>query len=149
MSQERKVNSLDGMAKLIGAVLGTAIEPDNTKRLANGRMNRPEDRGGMDIEWLNSEDGRFWLGLADQIGTDTNKLPKDQGRGTDLVANIRQIAQDPTRYGYEGIGKGNWDAVKTPNTQTEDEENFGYSDEDDISEFGYSEVNLEDWNVAV
>ena len=149
MTYEVKVNSLDGMAKLIGAVLGTAIEPDKTKRLANGRMNRPEDRGGHDIDWLNSEDGQFWLGLAEQVGTEVHKLPKHQGRSVDIVANIKQIAQDPTRYGYEGIGEGNWDAVLRPDLHTEDEENFGYSDEDDISEFGYSEVDIEDWNVAV
>jgi len=147
MGYQVKVNSMEGVAKLIGAVLGTAIEPDNTKRLANGRMNRPEERGGNGIEWLNSEDGKFWLQLAEQIGTETHKLPKDQGRSVDIVANIKQIAQDPTRYGYKGIGEGNWDAVKSPKTQAEDEENFGYSDEDDISEFGYSEIDLKEWAV--
>jgi len=86
----------EGMAQLIGAVIGTAIEPDKTHRLANGRMNRPEDRGGEDVEWLNSENGKFWLTLADQVGINTTA--------------IRQIAQDPKVYGYDGIGHGNWDA---------------------------------------
>tara|TARA_Y100000310_G_scaffold327151_1_gene393074 strand:- start:674 stop:1021 length:348 start_codon:yes stop_codon:yes gene_type:complete len=86
----------EGVAQLIGAVIGTAIEPENTYRLANGRMNRPEQRGGEDIEWLNSEDGEFWLNLADQVGIDT--------------AVIRQIAENPHAYGYDGIGHGDWDA---------------------------------------
>ena len=56
------------VAGLIGAVIGSAIQPDKTRRLANGRMNRPEDRGGFGIEWLDSNDGEFWLSLADQVG---------------------------------------------------------------------------------
>jgi hypothetical protein len=83
------------VAGLIGAVIGSAIQPDKTRRLANGRMNRPEERGGFGIEWLDSDDGQFWLSLADQVGIDT--------------ATIRKIANDPDAYGYEGIGHGNWD----------------------------------------
>ena len=86
----------DGVAQLIGAVIGTAIEPENTYRLANGRMKRPELRGGEDIEWLNSEDGSFWLELTEQVGIDT--------------VVIRQIAEDANTYGYDGIGHGDWDA---------------------------------------
>lgn len=85
----------EGIAQLIGAVIGTAIKPENTYRLASGRMNRPEDRGGEDVEWLNSENGKFWLTLADQVGINTTV--------------IRQIANNPKAYGYEGIGQGNWD----------------------------------------
>ena len=83
------------VAGLIGAVIGSAIQPDKTRRLANGRMNRPEDRGGFGIEWLDSDDGQFWLTLADQVGIDTD--------------TIRMIANDPDAYGYEGIGHGDWD----------------------------------------
>ena len=86
----------NGVAQLIGAVIGTAIEPENIRRLANGRMNRPEHRGGESMEWLNSEDGAFWLNLAEQVGIDT--------------AVIRQIAEDANTYGYDGIGYGEWDA---------------------------------------
>ena len=83
------------VAGLIGAVIGSAIQPDKTRRLANGRMNRPEERGGFGIEWLDSNDGQFWLSLADQVGIDTT--------------TIRQIADDPNAYGYEGVGHGNWE----------------------------------------
>jgi hypothetical protein len=96
------------VAGLIGAVIGSAIQPDKTRRLANGRMNRPEERGGFGIEWLDSNDGEFWLSLADQVGIDT--------------ATIRQIANDPNTYGYEGIGHGNWDV----NGHTVNEENNDY-----------------------
>jgi hypothetical protein len=87
----------DGVAQLIGAVIGCAVEPENIKRLANGRMNRPEHRGGESIEWLNSKDGEFWLNLAEQAGIET-------------VA-IRQIARNPIAYGYDGIGHGEWGAT--------------------------------------
>ena len=83
------------VASLIGAVIGSAIQPDKTRRLANGRMNRPEDRGGEGIEWLDTENGQFWMNMADQIGIDTTV--------------IRQIADDPDGYGYEGVGHGAWD----------------------------------------
>ena len=95
----------NGVAQLIGAVIGTAIEPENTYRLANGRMNRPEQRGGEDIEWLNSEDGEFWLNLADQVGIDT--------------VVIRQIAENPNAYGYDGIGYGDWEAQGDANNHAE------------------------------
>ena len=85
----------EAVARLIGAVIGSAIQPDKTRRLANGRMNRPEDRGGEGIEWLDTENGQFWLNLADQTGIDTTV--------------IRSIANDPDAYGYEGIGHGAWD----------------------------------------
>jgi len=84
------------VAGLIGAVIGSAIQPDKTRRLANGRMNRPEDRGGFGVEWLDSDDGQFWMKMADQVGIDTT--------------TIQKIADDPNAYGYEGIGHGNWDA---------------------------------------
>jgi len=85
----------EAVARLIGAVIGSAIQPDKTRRLANGRLNRPEERGGFGIEWLDSDDGEFWLSLADQAGIDTSV--------------IRTIANDPDSFGYEGIGHGNWD----------------------------------------
>ena len=96
-----------GVAQLIGAVIGSAIEPDQTRRLASGRMNRPEDRGGEDVAWLNTENGQFWLGLADQVGLDTQV--------------IRQIADSPEAYGYEGIGHGKWDAYENPNDHADAE----------------------------
>ena len=97
------------VAGLIGAVIGSAIQPDNTRRLANGRMNRPEDRGGFGIEWLDSDDGQFWLTLADQVGIDTD--------------TIRKIANDPDAYGYEGIGHGDWDVNgHDPNAKNYDTE---------------------------
>jgi len=86
----------EAVARLIGAVIGSAIQPDKTRRLANGRMNRPEERGGEGIEWLDTENGKFWLSLADQAGIDTSV--------------IRTIAENPDAYGYEGIGHGIWDA---------------------------------------
>ena len=85
----------EAVARLIGAVIGSAIQPDKTRRLANGRLNRPEDRGGEGIEWLDTENGQFWLSLADQTGIDTTV--------------IRTIAENPETYGYEGIGHGIWD----------------------------------------
>ena len=85
----------EAVARLIGAVIGSAIQPDKTRRLANGRMNRPEERGGEGIEWLDTENGQFWLSLADQTGIDTTV--------------IRTIAENPETYGYEGIGHGIWD----------------------------------------
>ena len=57
-----------GMHNLIGAVIGGAIQPDNTYRLANGRMNRPEERGGWGKEWLASDTGKHWLKLAELTG---------------------------------------------------------------------------------
>ena len=83
------------VAGLIGAVIGSAIQPDKTRRLASGRLNRPEERGGEGIEWLDTENGQFWLSLADQAGIDTTV--------------IRTIAENPETYGYEGIGHGIWD----------------------------------------
>ena len=102
-----QVGMQDAVASLIGAVIGSAIEPDQTRRLASGRMNRPEDRGGEDVAWLNSEDGEFWLGLADQVGIDTK--------------GIRQIANNPEAYGYEGIGHGAWDAYRDANDHADAE----------------------------
>ena len=84
----------EGVHKLLGAVIGEAIKPTNVYRLANGRMNRPEDRGGDTKEWLASEDGKFWLELA----------------GLTKVINpatILAIANDPRMGGYDG--QNNWD----------------------------------------
>ena len=119
----------EGMASLIGAVIGTAIEPDKTHRIASGRMNRPEDRGGEDIAWLGSDAGKFWLSLADQVGINTSV--------------IRQIAQDPKAYGYDGIGHGNWDAygniieMKVPIL-----DDVSCDDEPDATELAELEVDM-------
>lgn len=85
----------DAVARLVGAVIGNAIEPDKTKRLANGELNRVEQRGGEDIAWLDSSQGKFWLNFAEEIGLETGA--------------IKRIAQNPEQFGYKGIGHGNWD----------------------------------------
>jgi len=74
----------DGVHNLIAAVIGEAIKPDNTYRLANGRMNRPEERGGETETWLNTNSGKYWLKLADLTGIIDSKA-------------IRAIAQDDNR----------------------------------------------------
>ena len=58
----------EGVYNLIAAVIGEAIKPDNTYRLANGRMNRPEERGGETEAWLNTAAGKYWLRLANMTG---------------------------------------------------------------------------------
>ena len=58
----------EGMYKLIASVIGEAIKPENTYRLGNGRMNRPEERGGETEAWLKTESGKYWLRLADLTG---------------------------------------------------------------------------------
>jgi len=63
----------DGVHNLITAVIGEAIKPDNTYRLANGRMNRPEERGGETEAWLKTDSGKYWLKLADLTGTIDSK----------------------------------------------------------------------------
>ena len=85
---------VEGMYKLIGAVIGEAIKPDATRRLANGRMNRPEDRGGETKEWLNSTAGQYWLNLAELTGQID-------------IEEIRAIADNPSKAGYDG--KNKWD----------------------------------------
>lgn len=79
----------EGVLKLIGAVIGEAIKPDATRRLASGRMNRPEDRGGESKAWLESDAGKYWLTLAGMTGV-INPL------------TILAIAQDPIAEGYDG-----------------------------------------------
>jgi len=74
----------DGVHDLIAAVIGEAIKPDHTYRLANGRMNRPEERGGETEAWLNTEAGKYWLKLADLTGLIDSKA-------------ILTIAQDDNR----------------------------------------------------
>ena len=61
------------MQKLIASVIGEAIKPENTYRLGNGRMNRPEQRGGETEAWLNSNAGIYWLKLADMTGVLNSK----------------------------------------------------------------------------
>ena len=97
----------DSVASLIGAVIGNAIEPDKTKRFANGKLNRVEQRGGEDIMWLDSNEGKFWLNLAEQIGLETNA--------------IKRIAQNPEQFGYQGIGYGLWDVYDGVNEPNDDE----------------------------
>jgi hypothetical protein len=78
-----------GLQKLIGAVIGEAIKPDATRRLASGRMNRPEDRGGESKVWLESDAGKYWLTLAGMTG---------------VIDPLRivEIAQNPNATGYDG-----------------------------------------------
>jgi len=59
---------VEGMHDLVAAVIGEAIKPDNTYRLPNGQMNRPERRGGETKTWLATESGKYWLKLADLTG---------------------------------------------------------------------------------
>ena len=79
----------EGVQKLIGAVIGEAIKPDATRRLASGRMNRPEDRGGETQVWLESDAGKYWLTLAGMTG---------------VIDPLRivEIAQNPNATGYDG-----------------------------------------------
>jgi len=71
MSEEIQIGDMtnpkvrEGVHNLIAAVIGEAIKPDKTRRLASGRLNRPEERGGETKEWLSSESGKYWLRLAD------------------------------------------------------------------------------------
>ena len=74
----------EGVRNLIAAVIGEAIKPDKTRRMANGRLNRPEERGGETESWLNSNAGNYWLKLADLTGIIDSKA-------------IRAIAQDDNR----------------------------------------------------
>ena len=82
----------EGIHKLIGAVIGESIKPDTTKRYVNGRMNRPEERGGETKAWLASDDGRFWLKLAKLTGVIN-------------PATIIAIADNPEKNGYDGNNK--------------------------------------------
>ena len=77
----------EGVYNLIAAVIGEAIKPDNTYRLANGRMNRPEERGGETEAWLNTAAGKYWIKLANMTGViDTNAiLAIAQDTNTDRV----------------------------------------------------------------
>lgn len=119
---------VEGMAQLIGAVLGTSIEKENIVIRPNGRMNRPEDRGGLGVDYLQGEDGKFWLELAESVALETSKLlPKFQGIDKSLAETIQRIASDPEKFGYQGIGKGNWDAQKEP--QRDIEYYLDYEDE--------------------
>ena len=90
----------DGVHNLIAAVIGEAIKPDNTYRLANGRMNRPEERGGETEAWLKTDSGKYWLKLADltsaidskailAIANDTNK----ERVGRYIEGDIGNLAQ--------------------------------------------------------
>ena len=63
----------EGVLNLITAVIGEAIKQANIYRLKNGRMNRPEERGGDTEAWLLTDAGKYWLKLADLTGVIDSK----------------------------------------------------------------------------
>ena len=95
MTEETQIGDMDnprvreGVHNLIAAVIGEAIKPDHTYRLANGRLNRPEQRGGETEAWLNSNAGKYWLKLADLTGVINSKA----------IVAIAQDDEDGERVG--------------------------------------------------
>jgi len=95
MSEEIQIGDVtnpkirEGMHNLIAAVIGEAIKPDKTRRLANGRVNRPEDRGGETKAWLSTTSGEYWLKLADLTGVLNSKA----------IVAIAQDNEDGERVG--------------------------------------------------
>ena len=90
----------EGMHKLVASVIGEAIKPDNTHRLGNGRMNRPEERGGETEAWLKTDSGKYWLKLADLTGIIDSKAilaiandPNKERVGRYVEGDIDNIAQ--------------------------------------------------------
>ncbi|PPR18110.1 MAG: hypothetical protein CFH43_00563 [Proteobacteria bacterium] len=84
----------EGVYNLIAAVIGEAIKPDKTRRLASGRMNRPEERGGETEAWLNSNAGKYWLKLADLTGIINSKAIIAIAQDTDKDKVGRYIEGD-------------------------------------------------------